>query len=71
MHIRTTTDPMTLHDVSDMAEPPCIYQGDGDDGLEIYFESEQSRQQYLDMFMDDDDRIVLRGNDSADYIAEG
>jgi len=69
MHIRTTTDPMTLHDVVNPESHPCLYDGDGENGLEIYFESEESRQAYMDF--KPDSRIVLQGDDSADYVAEG
>jgi hypothetical protein len=69
MIIRTTTDPITLQDVSNPEQHPCLYEGDGENGLEIYFESENTKQMYLDMEMED--IKVLAGNDSEDYVAEG
>jgi hypothetical protein len=69
MIIRTTTDPITLQDVNNPEQHPCLYEGDGDNGLEIYFESETTKQMYLDMEMED--TKVLSGNDSEDYVAEG
>jgi len=69
MNIRTTTDPITLHDVHDPEQHPCLYEGDGENGIEIYFESEESKRVYLDM--DVEDQKVLVGNDTADYVAEG
>jgi hypothetical protein len=69
MIIRTTTDPISLHEVSDPLNHPCVYDGDGDNGIEIYFENEENRKTYLDMKMDN--RIVLHGNSSDDYVAEG
>lgn len=69
MIIRTTTDPISLVDVPDPENHPCVYDGDGDNGLEIYFENEQNRQIYLNM--KNDGHIVLQGDDSEDYIAEG
>ncbi len=69
MIIRTTTDPISNRDVPDPEHHPCVYEGDGDNGLEIYFETEENRQAYLDMKVDS--RIVLRGDDSEDYVAEG
>lgn len=69
MHIRSTTDPITLNDVPDPESHPCVYDGDGDNGLEIYFESEANRQLYLNMRIDGD--ITLKGDDSDDYVAEG
>jgi len=69
MIIRTTTDPISNQDVSDPEDHPCVYDGDGDNGLEIYFESEENRQAYLNMKIDS--QIVLQGDDSEDYVAEG
>lgn len=69
MVIRSTTDPITLNDVLNPEQHPCVYEGDGDNGLEIYFENEENRQIYLNMSMDGN--IVLKGDDSDDYVAEG
>lgn len=69
MNIRTTTDPITLHEVANPEDHPCLYEGDGDSGIEIFFESEQTRQDYLAVTTHDP--IVLVGNDSEDYVAEG
>lgn len=69
MIIRTTTDPISLNEVPEPETHPCVYDGDGDNGLEIYFENEANRQQYLHMELEGN--IVLKGNDSDDYVAEG
>lgn len=69
MNIRTTTDPITLNEVSDPENHPCLYEGDGENGVEIYFESEASKQAYLDMELAD--HKILMGNDTDDYVAEG
>lgn len=69
MHIRTTTDSISLHDASDPNNHPCLYEADGDNGLEIYFENEENEKIYMDMELED--RKVLIGNDTDDYIAEG
>ena len=69
MNIRTTTDPITLHDVLEPEQHPCVYDGDGDNGIEIYFENETNRQTYLQMEVGH--AIVLKGDDSDDYVAEG
>lgn len=69
MHIRTTTDPITLRDVPDPENHPCLYEGDGENGLEIYFENEENKKIYMEMEMED--RKVLQGDDSDDYVAEG
>ena len=39
----TTTDPISLREVSDPECHPCVYEGDGDNGIEIYFENEEKR----------------------------
>lgn len=69
MIIRTTTDPITLHEVTDPEHHPCVFDGTGDDGIEVYFETEANRQTYLSMELEGSK--VLMGNDSADYVAEG
>jgi len=69
VNIRTTTDPITLRDVRDPERHPCLYEGDGDNGVEIYFESEETKRLYQEMEVED--RKVLRGDDSDDYVAEG
>ncbi|MES9856349.1 MAG: hypothetical protein ABW166_07080 [Sedimenticola sp.] len=43
MHVGTTTDPFSLHDVPDLEYPPCLYEGDAVNGLEIYFELKKAR----------------------------
>lgn len=69
MIIRTTTDPISNHEVANPEQHPCVFEGDGDNGIEIYFENEENRQTYLEMELED--KKVLRGNDTADYVAEG
>ena len=69
MHIRGTTDPITLHDVPDPDNHPCLNEGDGENGLEIYFVNEENKRIYMEMELED--RKVLEGNDSDDYVAEG
>ena len=69
MHIRTTTDPISLHEVPDPEHHPCLYEGDGDNGLEIYFETEYNRSVYMQMKLED--KKILQGNDSDYYVAHG
>ncbi|MBT3041787.1 MAG: hypothetical protein KME67_02910 [Candidatus Thiodiazotropha sp. (ex Codakia orbicularis)] len=69
MNIRTTLDPITLRDVTDIEGHPCLYEGDGDVGVEIYFESEVTKSIYQNMVLED--RKIVCGNDTDDYIAEG
>ncbi|MEN8179149.1 MAG: hypothetical protein ABFS39_11105 [Pseudomonadota bacterium] len=70
MLIRTTTDPVTLKDVPNPGQHPYILDGDWQSGLLIHFENEQTRKifQALD---EDDHKLVLKGDSSDDYIAEG
>ena len=68
MHISSTTDPITLNDVHDPENHPCLYEGDGENGLEIYFENEENKRIYMEMELED--KKVLQGNDSDDYVAE-
>jgi hypothetical protein len=67
--VRTTTDPVSLRDVPDPENHPCVYDGDGDNGLEIFFENDENRRIYLETRIDS--QIVLQGNESDDYVAEG
>jgi len=45
----TTTDPMTLNDVTDLDNASFVIEGEGDNAIRIYFESEQNRDDYLAM----------------------
>ncbi|WP_455222950.1 hypothetical protein [Kaarinaea lacus] len=69
MNTRTTTDPISLRDVSEPDQHLCIYEGDGENGIEIFFESEENRQAYLPIEVDDN--VVLKSHFSDNYVAEG
>jgi hypothetical protein len=69
MNRRTTVDPISGHEVTVLETAPCVYDGDGDNGIEIYCENEADPQAYL--HLGDDHGISLMGNDSDDYVAEG
>ena len=71
MHIRSTLDPISLHEVSDPEHHPCLYEGDGVNGVEVYFENEENKQLYMDMDKEIGHKKVLDSDDSADYVAEG
>ena len=71
MHIRVTTDPVSLNEVYDLESRPCHYEGDGENGLEIYFENEANMSNFLQWERSEDHKITLQGNDSDNYIAEG
>ncbi len=70
MLIRSTTDPITLHDVPNPTGHPYILDGDMDNGLLIYFENDRNREIFRELD-DDDHKLVLRGDSSDDYVAEG
>ena len=40
-------DPISLDDVTDIKNAPCLIEGSGDNDLKIYFEPEHNRQEYL------------------------
>lgn len=44
-----TTDPITGNTVKNPEGHPFVIEGTGEDALKIYFESEESRQAYLDI----------------------
>lgn len=69
MNIRCKMDLISWHEVSYLDTAPCLHEGDGENGIEIYFENEEDRQVYLSVGQDH--IIVLQGNDSDDYVAEG
>ncbi len=45
----STTDPITLHDIPSPEKHPFIVEGEGDTAIKIYFESEETRQAYMDI----------------------
>jgi len=69
MHIRTTTDPINLREVANPESHPRVCQGDSNNSLEIYFENEEHRREYL--ALQPEDPKVICGDDSDDYVAEG
>jgi hypothetical protein len=69
MLIRTTTDPITLRDVPNPESHPHLLDGNGQDGLLIYFESEDTRHAYEDIELED--YKIFMGDASEDYVAEG
>jgi len=48
MHIRTTLNPISLHEVPDPEHHPCLYDRDGKNGQEIYFENEENKKIYME-----------------------
>ena len=48
-HRLSTTDPISLHDITDLEGKPFIVEGTRHNDLTIYFENEQNRQIYEDI----------------------
>ena len=53
----TTMDPMTLNDVKDINNAPYVLEGEAEQSIKIYFETETSRQEYVDMEIHGSDGI--------------
>ncbi len=69
-----TTDPMTGNEVTETETAPFVIEGDGDDALKIYFESEASRQDYVDFSAESDttdDGVVDAYNQLGDNETTG
>ena len=45
----STTDPITMNDVPNPEAHPFVVEGEGDSALKIYFESEETKREYLDI----------------------
>ena len=45
----TSTDPISGNDVVDLDSAPYVVEGNGDDALKIYFESEENKASYLEI----------------------
>lgn len=61
----STIDPITGRDIDDLSGHPHHVDGN----LVIYFESEQTRREYLDMPLDHP--VPLPDNPDEDWVAEG
>lgn len=45
----STTDPITMRDVPDPTHHPFVIEGEGDNALKIYFESEATKKAYQEL----------------------
>ncbi len=63
----STTDPMTGNDVTDLDKAHFVVEGRGESALKIYFESEQSRQEYLEFVAESSDHNPV---DAYNQIAD-
>lgn len=70
----TTVDPMTGNEVTDTGNAPFVVEGEGDDALKLYFESEVSQREYIEFSADSDDSMLIeiyngvRGNETMGTI---
>lgn len=55
-----TKDPITGNDVADRDAAPFVVEGQGHGTLKIYFESEESKQEYLDILPRKPEECSLR-----------
>jgi hypothetical protein len=69
MNRRCTMDPISWREVTDLDAAPCRYGGDGENGIEPFFENEWERK--ICKSSGNDHAIVLERNDSEDYVAGG
>jgi hypothetical protein len=60
---------MTLHEVANPQDHPHLLDGDAENGLDIVFESERNRMEFMEL--QPHDPKVLHGTDTDDYVAEG
>jgi hypothetical protein len=67
------TDPITAHTIVDTEGHPWVQEGDPDDGLTIYFDSEDSRRAYEAIPVERPERDLTRtlSNDVDEGYDEG
>ena len=53
--ITSTLDPISMNDVTDTENAPFVIEGEGNNALKIYFESEANKQEYLSIPMHSSD----------------
>jgi hypothetical protein len=56
---------MTGNDVADLENAPFVIEGEGNDALKIYFESPESRQEYLDISVNGPNSGILEVYESV------
>ncbi len=72
LHRIETTDPISGRDIADLAGKPYIVERGKEEDLVIYFESEETKRQYLAIPVEHPlDHHVNLDNPSEDFIDEG
>lgn len=49
LHRIETTDPITGHDIADLSGKPYVVHSGANEDLVVYFESEDSKRQYMEI----------------------
>lgn len=72
-HREERTDPITGNTITSTEGHPSIQEGDADEGLTIYFESEDSRRSYEAISIESPERDLGRtmSNDQEEGYDEG
>lgn len=72
LHRIATTDPITGHDIEDLEGKPYIVESGTEEDLVIYFESEESKREYMSIPIEHPiDHHVNLDNPTDDMIDEG
>jgi hypothetical protein len=68
-HIISTTDPINGFNITDLKDRPYVVEGETTNDLTIYFETEASRQAYLDIPVELPERDLSKtlSNPTDDY----
>lgn len=67
IHRISTTDPITLRDIPDPYGMPYVVESNSEGDVTIYFESQKTRQMYLDMQVKNPSRdfeVILNSPDT-------
>jgi len=55
--ITSTLDPISMNDVTDTDSAPFVIEGEGENALKVYFESEKNKQEYLSIGLHSSDHM--------------
>lgn len=69
--IVSTTDPITGADIRDLEHHPFLVEGQGDTAVKIYFESEQTRQAYMDIEVEHPGKDFVHNLDNPAAMGPG
>ncbi len=68
-HIISTTDPINGFNITSLKDRPHVVEGDSANDLTIYFETQASRQTYLDIPVEHPEQDLSKtlSNSTGDY----